>query len=144
MNITLEITAVAALLALEGALTIDNHISRLESRRALSYIYTNSGSECPFGLGVNVRRPPSCVRGAPTVLKGAGPAVRTGDTRESTRLGTGVAVEGTAGAAMIPDVTACCTDGTSVSMGTEVVSGTSSGATGVWRSTSRDSESVPR
>lgn len=56
-------------------------MSRLETRRTLYYyIYTVFSSECPFGMGISGRRPLSCSRGAPTVLKGAEASVQIAGT----------------------------------------------------------------
>lgn len=95
-------------------------------------------------MGVSGRRPPSCVRGAPTVLKGAAAAVRTAGTRGSTPPGTGEAAEETAAGATTPGEKACCMDGIAASAGTEVAWGTSFAAEDVSHSASTDSDSIRR
>lgn len=106
MNYKLEITAIAA-----RALSIDD-MSRLEPRRTLYYIYTVLSSECPFGMGISGRRPLSCSRGAPTVLKGAEAAVRIAGTGGSKPPEMDEAAGQTVAAAKIPSETVCCMDGT--------------------------------
>lgn len=108
-------------------------MSRLETRRTLSYIYTFFSSECPFGVGVSCRRPPFCLRGAPTVLKGEEDAVRRGDKRGNTPLAMDVAGVETAEAVRTPGGRACCMDGNEESAEIEAVSGTSSGGADEWR-----------
>lgn len=109
-------------------------MSRLETRRTLRYIYTYFGSECPFGMGVSGRRPPSCVRGAPTVLTGAAAAARTAGTAGSRPPATGAAAAGRAAAATTPGATACCTGGSAASAATAAAWGRCAAAAGAWRS----------
>lgn len=112
MNYKLEITAIAA-----RALSIDD-MSRLETRRTLNYIYTIFSSECPFGMGISGRRPLSCSRGAPTVLKGAEAAAQIVGTGGSKPPEMDAGAARTVTAAKIPSEKVCCMDGTLVSMAT--------------------------
>ena len=105
-------------------------------------MYTYFGSECPFGMGVSGRRPPSCVRGAPTVLKGAEAAARTAGTAGSTRPARGAAASGTAAEATTPGATACCTGGSAASTATAAASGTCAAVAGASRSASTGSGST--
>lgn len=116
-----------------GAYTSVDDMSRLETRRTLVYIYTYFGSECPFGMGVNGRRPPSCVRGAPTVLKGAEVVVRRVGMAESMPPERDVVVVGRAAVVMIPSGMAYCKGGTEESAVIAVASDRCAAAMGVLR-----------
>lgn len=107
-------------------------------------MYTHFGSECPFGMGVSGRRPPSCVRGAPTVLKGAEAAVRTTGMAGSRPPARGAGAAGKAAAAMTPGAMACCTGGSEESAATAAASGTCAAAAGVSRSALTGSGSTHR
>lgn len=99
--------------------------------------------KCSFGAGVSGRRPPSCVRGAPPILKGAAASVRTAGTTGSTPPATGAGAEGTAAGVKTPCGTACCTGGSEASMVKAAALGTCAAAAGASRSASTGSGSTP-